>query len=447
MTITKRFLDAIWDFSARYPEEKIMEQTKDCLADYFACTYMGVHELGDKEKKWIRQQALPRGNVSLIGLGEKCGILEAAMLNAMNAHAPELDDGHRFAMIHLGAPVISAVLAVCQDRGLDGVSLLRGIIVSYEATVRLAASMQPRHKLKGYHTTATCTTVGTALGLAAALGLPRNQWNAVITAAATDAAGLLEAGDNGSELKPYNAGRAAVAAVNAFRVGTMGLCGPPDILGGPRGFFKAMAGDVNQEILLKGTMPVLAIENIYRKPYASCRHAHAPIEAALRIREAHQLDPEAIISVIVDTYGMAVKGHDHRDVTGSASAKMSIPYAVAAALQKGRVDALQYEQDSWKDEAVLSLSQKVQVREDPELSALVPGKRAAVVTVVMPENRYSCRVDHPLGEPENPMDRSMVEEKYRSLMAVAGVDSVRAEEILSCIYNIEGRLDRLWDIV
>ena len=447
MTITRRFLDSIWDFSSREPGEQVIRQAKECLIDYFACTFMGACQLGDKEEKWMDFLRLPRGRVSVIGLHRSCTCLEAALLNGMNAHNAELDDGHRFAMIHLGAPVISALLAVGQDRDLNGRQLLKGLITSYEATVRLASAIQPWHKLKGYHTTATCTTVGTALGLAAAVGLPGDCWNAVITAAATDAAGLLEAGDNGSELKPYNAGRAAVAAINALRAGSLGLCGPPDILGGPRGFFKAMAGEVKEDLLLHGTMPSYAIEGIYRKPYASCRHSHAPIEAALILRGQHHPEPDRISSILIDTYGLAVKGHDHTEVTSPALAKMSIPYGVATAFVKGKVDYKQFEPDFWQDEPVLDLTARIQVREDPVLSAQAPGKRAARVTLVMPEGSFTCQVDHPLGEPENPMSKEMIEEKYHSMMEAAGVSPGTREEILACIYDIEGSFDRLKELI
>lgn len=447
MTITKRFLDSIRDFSSREFDEDIIGRAKECLIDYFACTYMGARQLGNQESEWMDQLRLEPGRVSVIGLHRTCNILEASLLNGINAHQVELDDGHRFAMIHLGAPIISALIAEAQDQHLSGVRLLQGIIVSYEATVRLASAIQPQHKLRGYHTTATCTTVGTALGLAVMSGLPYDRWNAVITAAATGAAGLLEAGDNGSELKPYNAGQAAVSAVNALRAGRLGLEGPPDILGGPRGFFKAMAGEVNEELLLHGNMPSLAIEGIYRKPYASCRHSHAPIEGALDLRKRYQLDPDRIIRVFVDTYDLAVKGHDHTEITGSASAKMSIPYGVATALTEGKVDFSRFEQDHWQDKDILKLSKKILVREDAALSAQAPGKRAARVTIELPDGNISCMVDHPLGEPENPMSSRMLEEKYRSMMAAADVPDETAREILICLYDIEKRFDRLLEII
>ncbi len=64
-------------------------------------------------------------------------------------------------------------------------------------------------------------------------------------------------------------------------------------------------------------MSSLAIEGIYLKPYAACRHCHPAIEAAICLRENHNLDYESVAAVRVITYDLAVFGHDHSDVRGN----------------------------------------------------------------------------------------------------------------------------------
>lgn len=442
-TITKRFLDSIADLAQRPLDERIREQVRYCLVDYVACTTIGASLLKEENRRYLDSFGSNEGNIPVVGLSEKTSLLTAAMLNGINSHMIELDDGHRFAMLHLGAPVISAMLAVASDRGLDAEHFMRGIVVGYEATVRLAAAIQPGHKLKGYHATGTCGTIGTALALAWALDLPVDCHNAVISAAATDAAGLLALIDDGSELKPYNVGRAVVAAINAAYSASMGLLGPSDVLGGPRGFFKTMAAEVDEDLLLQGFMPDYAIERIYRKPYAACRHCHSAIEAALNIRQDKSLQLHEITAIEVDTYGLAVKGHDHTEVKGAGSAKMSIPYGVACALLYGKVNYQQYEPDCLSDIKVSDLMKKVVVREDKDLSALVPGKRVAVVTVKTGDESVSQTVEYPLGEPENPMTREMLEDKYYSLMSAAGTEEEKIWDILADIYDIEHRFEEL----
>ncbi len=84
---------------------------------------------------------------------------------------------------------------------------------------------------------------------------------------------------------------------------------------------------------------------------------------------------------------------------------------------------------------------KISITEDPKLSALVPEKRAAIVTILSEDREYSCRIDDPLGEPENPLSKEDLEEKYFSLMAAAGKDREFSQEVLNSIYNIDDKFD------
>ena len=151
------------------------------------------------------------------------------------------------------------------------------------------------------------------------------------------------------------------------------------------------------------------------KPYASCRHSHSAVEAAIRLHR--ELDPEKIAAVEVRSYKLGVKGHDHRVIGSVASAKLSTPYAVAAALLYGRADLTVFEP---LDPRVLRLAEKVAVAEDKELTRESPQKRIAVVSVTMRDGTVrSERVDYARGEPENPMSPAELEEKRQKLQAYA----------------------------
>ncbi len=439
-TITNKFIDSIWEFSHRFFPERIIEETKKCIVDYVGCTTVGSFLLDKKIYPFLLRHYRKDGRCSVIGKDNKADVYTAALLNSFFAHYIELDDGHRYGMLHMGAQTISAMIAVAQDRNLSKEAFLRGIIVGYEATIRLAKAMQPSHKLKGFHATGTCGTIGTAIGIASALDYKKDLWNTVVSCAATSAAGLLQVIDDGSELKPYNVAHAAMAAVNAAFFGVTGFPGPSDILGGERGLFKTMAESVREEILYKADEDAYEIDGIYRKPYAACRHCHSAIEAALLIGEEAKIDPDDIRSIEIRTYGLAVKGHDHKQIPNAGSAKMSMPYSVAAALCYGKVNYEQYYEDCLNDVRIYELMNRMTVSEDPELSKLVPGKRAAIVRVKTNDSIYSKRVDFPLGEPENPISTSQLEEKYFSLMAAAGKDRDYSSRLLKTIYNIDENL-------
>ena len=437
------FLAGLEALAAKPLPEAVREQARMCLVDYLACAYLGQSMIASQTDAWLAALPGDRGNASLIGAGRRVSAHAAAMLNGIHSHAAELDDGHRYGMMHPGAPVFSALLAIASGEKVSGEGFLLGAIMGYEAAIRLAAAIQPGHKLKGVHATGTCGTVGATMAVAYALDFDPEQKKAALSAALTDATGLLEMIDNTSTLKPYNIGRAASAGLNAALTGLAGFCGPIDALGGRRGFLQLMAGEVNGEYLLNGFGEKYAIENIYRKPFAACRHCHSPIEAAMTAASENGVAAEEIESVRVQTYGLAVGGHDHREIAGTSSAKMSTPYSVAVALVAGKAGFQQFIGDWLVDGRVRALTEKVRVEELPELSALVPEKRGAIVTLATERGDFTCRVDYPKGEPENPITKEEINEKFMSLLEASGRDTAGARELLDRAWKADADLNAL----
>ncbi len=386
----------------------VLAKAADCRADYLAVAAAGARKNRAKWRDLLSR--CPDGPVPLLGCGRCTDGKTAALVNGFNAHSLELDDGQRFAMIHLGACVISAIESVRAECGLGEDAVLKGIVMGYEAACRLAIAIQPGHKLKGFHASGTCGTVGAAVGGAFALGMDAGKLKRVISVAAGSAAGMLEIQEQQSELKPYNLGRAAMDGVAATLMGFTGFVPPDDMLDGDRGFFKIFSDGFDAR-KLTGPADWFEIERIYVKPYASCRHSHSAVEAAIRLHEG--LDPEKIVSVLVETYQLGVKGHDHTEIRGTASAKLSTPYAVSAALLYGRADLSVFEPLDRRAEA---LAGKVAVVENGEMTEACPQKRIAAVTVLLEDgSKRTARVDYAKGEPENPMDARELAEKRRML--------------------------------
>ena len=170
------------------------------------------------------------------------------------------------------------------------------------------------------------------------------------------------------------------------------------------------------------------------KTYAACRHTHPAIEAALTLRKEYGLIPENIESIEVEAYKLAVAGHDHTDIKGVSSAKMSMPFSVALALCTGSADVAAFCEKNVKDDVILSLTKKVVVRENEELSSWVPQKRASILHLNLTDGRrLSYCVEYPKGEPENPLTESELEDKFISLTMSAGYAHERASDILQAI--------------
>lgn len=405
--VTQAFVDYLFEKSSRM-DDRLIKKAVACRDDYLSVAAAGAVK---NRSRWAELlERVPDGPAELIGYKKRTDGRTAALINGFNAHTLELDDGQRFAMIHLGASVISAIKAASDENAISEERFLTGIVMGYEAACRSAIAMQPSHKQKGFHTAGTCGTIGSAVGTAFALGMDPAQMARVLTCAAGSAAGILEMQSQGSEVKPYNIGRAAMDGLAAACMGFADFDTPDDMLGGERGFFRLFSDDFDEEKLIRET-DYFEIQRIYVKPYVSCRHSHSAVEAAISLHK--EIPPEQIGSIQVRTYRLGVKGHDHTVINCTASAKLSTPYAVAAGLLYGRADLTVFEP---LDEKVLELAKKVRVVEDPELTAESHLKRVAVVTVRLENGESrSCRVDYAKGEPENPMTEEDLKIKRQML--------------------------------
>lgn len=413
MGITDIFVDYLYGLSVSDLRPEAIEQAKLCLLDYKGVADAGAKMLEKQGEAFFAGVMKQGGSVCVIGFRQKTTLHNAAFLNAMSAHIAELDDGHRAGQIHLGASIISALLPVAEVEGLSEDSVLRGIVVGYEAAIRLAMAVNPAHKLRGYHTSGTCGTIGTAVAIAAAMKFSREQMKVVVSAAAASASGLLEMQEDESELKPYNLAHAAVGGITAAYCAMAGFKGPDDAIGGKRGFLSVLTDNPRLECLTVFEEQYLQIETVYRKLYAACRHAHSAIEAAISLKNQYLIDPTSITSILVETYGMAIKGHDHKEVRGIQSAKMSIPFSVALALKQGSAGMNDYNEKNLTDPEILHLMRLVNIIEDPEISSWLPTKRAAQVTIVSHGESYISCVEYPKGEPENPLTEVDIVEKNR----------------------------------
>ena len=413
MNVTDIFVDYLYGLSVSGLRAEALEQARLCLLDYKGVTAAGAKMLEKKGAMFLGSVLKQGGEVSVIGFTQKTTLHNAAFLNAMCAHMAELDDGHRAGQIHLGASIISALLPVAEVEGLSEDAILRGIVVGYEAAIRLAMAVNPAHKLRGYHTSGTCGTIGVAVAVAAALQFSREQMKVAVSAAAASASGLLEMQEDESELKPYNLAHAAVAGITAAYCALGGFQGPGDAIGGKRGLLSVMTENPRVNCLIEFGEPYLQVEGIYRKLYAACRHAHSAIEAAISLKNQYQIDTTTVSRIIIETYGMAIQGHDHKSIKSIQSAKMSVPFSVALALKTGSAGLMDYNESNLADEEILRLMNVVDMIEDPEITSWLPNKRAAQVTVVSDGKSYVCCVEYPKGEPENPMSEFEIVEKNR----------------------------------
>ncbi len=434
MNVSQRFFSEIDSIAGRDIPDKVMTRARLSLLDYLAVTCAGAEFQKEKINRYIDFANPEKGEFNAIGLHQTFALKESVFLNGLNAHALDFDDGTNSGIIHLGSPIFSLLFPLAQRYAVDVKTMLKAAVIGYEVSYTIAVSIQPKHKALGFHATGTCGTLGATMAAAYMLGFSDEERYQAFATACVSASGMLKVLDDGSELKPYNVAKTALLALTSLQLAKAGFKGHPDPLGGYRGFLKMMASDENIKIkptLLNGTY---AIMKSYTKPYASCRYTHPPVEAAVCLRNQHGIKSEEVKQIKVETYELAVSGHDHTDIKSVYSAKMSTPFSVAVALEYGKAGLQEFCEDNLKSAKIQQLMEKVQVTSDSELSEIFPKKQSAIVTITTKDGIFTKRVDFPKGEPENPLSAEEFYDRYANLMSFGNISN----DIVKEIYNNSG---------
>jgi len=429
MNITEKLLHSIGAVAEKEIPKSALDRAKRSLLDYVAVTTAGAKANETKLKKYFADADPEPGNSTLIGMGEKTNLKEAVFLNGLNAHALDFDDGTNTGIIHLGSPIFSVLIPLAEKHHISIDKMLRAAIIGYETSFTMAVSIQPKHKALGYHATGTCGVLGIALAASYLLDFSPAERRNAFAIAAVSATGMLKVLDDESELKPYNVAKSALLGLIATQMAKAGFIGHHDVLGDGRGYLKMMTGSEEIELcepLLNGTY---AIEKSYTKPYAACRYCHPAIETAIKLGKT--VDAQKIQEIVVSTYDLAVSGHEHTDIKGTGSAKMSIPYGVAVGLLEGKAGLIEYDNEHVMNETILDLVKKVHVQTDAEFSAQFPKVQTAVVTIRLKNGKeISEQVDFPKGEPENPMSDIEFKDRFMSLLQYAGRSAAEGSRII-----------------
>lgn len=306
----------------------------------------------------------------------------AAFLLGALTHILEIDDLHRASVTHPGCVVVSAAWSVARREDANPDAFLDAVLRGYEAMCRVGMAVGDAH-YKYWHNTATCGPFGSAVAAGSILRLSEVEMVHAFGNAGTQSAGLWEFLETGAMSKHLHAGRGAEAGVLAADLAKRGFTGPPAILEGNRGFFKAACPDVDPEqVLLNFDGPwQLSVTSI--KPWPSCRHTHATIDAAQSVKE--RLGDSEIDQIRVRTYQAALDLCDRAVPTSIYEAKFSLQHTAVAGLAKASVGFDAFDAES--RDACAQLRRRVRLELDPAYDNAYPAAFGSGLDVILKDGR------------------------------------------------------------
>ncbi len=370
---------------------------------------------------------------SIIGRDFKVSTSQAAFANGAALHA--LDFDHSF--LGLGqptAPILPAVLAVAEARGVSGAELLAAYLTGFEVTGKLGASLAPGAG-EGWHSPGTVGAVGASAGAAKILGLDATQLPMALGVICS-MAGAVTA-NFGTMTKPLHVANAARDGVTAAKLASAGFTAGANAFQARNGFYSLFfGGNANVERIDElGKSYTISDEGLRLKPYPCGGLTHAAIGATLAIRDAHNLTPDDIESV-----GVMVRRNIYNTIAFKAprnetEGKFCMPYLIARTIIDGTITLDTFTDEAIRDPAVLALASKVEMRTDGTT------ERPSDVTIRMGNGEtYHESVLLAKGGKQSPLSQAEIEAKFMDCAARA-ISESQSRELLAMLLDLDHLAD------
>ncbi len=353
---------------------EVIERIKLLMLDSLGCALYGA------ELEWcriIRDTLLAvdtAGATGVWGTKYKLSSPHAALLNGTQIQGFELDDVHRQGVLHVGAVTLPALIAVAEShRALTGRDFLAAAVAGYETGPRVGLCMGQEHIAQGWHSGATVGVYAAAAAAARGLGLDAEKTVHALGIAGTQSAGLMAA-QYGAMVKRMHAGRSSQSGLYGALLAQKGFTGIVDVFEAPYGGFCTTFTRSTDRFklaeLTSGVGERFETLRVSLKFYSCVGSNHTTLDAIRDIQKRRPFTIAELDKIVVHGSQVTAShvGWPYRP-EGLTSAQLNLPFCVATLLLEGDVFVDQFKPESVNDQKRIALSRKVEVVEDPAITA------------------------------------------------------------------------------
>jgi len=423
----------------------VVQRAKDTVTDAVGTIVFGY------DLPWSRiivahaRRSGPGGKSRILGLG---GPLvqapSAAFANGALAHAFELDNLTKPGSgVHPGAILLSAGLAVAQERGLTGRDLLTAFIAGSEVMIRIGRATKHTNEARGFHAPGTTGPFGGAVAVGKLHAFDAATMTNALGIAGSLSCGLLEFAKSGTGamVKRLHLGRAAESGVLAASLAADGFTGPQSVLEGEFGFLRVFCRDFDEAELTRSLGDDWVTRTILMKRFACHISAHTSVQAILDLRAEHGFAGADVAAIRIAGNEKMAKVNNIPSPKDVMMCQYSIPFSVALAHFRDPRDPRSYDESALDDPAIRSLCERVTI-------TLAGGHHdhatiAAEVQVTLKDGRVlSKTVSDFKGTPERPLDQADLRERFMLLTRHCGTRDM--ERMFARLQNIEHESSLDW---
>ena len=425
----------------------VRERLKLLILDALGCALYGAH------LEWCRilNKTLTdldaSGSCVVWGTAKRLSAPHAALANGTQVQSFELDDVHRAGVLHVGAVVLPALIAVAElKRNLSGREFLAAAVAGYETGPRVGLCMGPEHIGQGWHSGATVGVFAAAAAAARGLGLNTNKTVHALGIAGTQSAGLMAA-QYGAMVKRMHAGRSSQSGLYGALLAERGFTGIEDVFeseyGGFCTTFSRSTDRFDLSQLTAGLGSVWQTMGVALKFYACVGSNHTTLDSIRALQSEHHFTATNIDRI--DVHGSQVTA-DHvgwkYEPKGLTAAQLNLPFCVATYLLDGDCFVDQFDDASVHDPRRIALAERVYVHADPAITARGAKHRHAVRVAVHLKNgtRLERSADTPRGGDANFAPAADIIDKFEKL-ALHALPKTRVAELRDAVLRVEQLAD------
>lgn len=418
MESTKKVATFIAETQYTHIPNEVVNIAKEAILDCLGVTIAGSNEslIRIMAEHVKRMKAVEEAGV--IGGGFRTSADLSAWINGTASHALDYDDtfptmaGYNF---HPTVPILAAVLALGEKFNASGCDLLTAYIVGIEVESRVGGAIGRHNSEIGWHPTPVVGTMGAVAASANMLKLDIQQTQRALGIAGSLAGGLLQ--NFGTMTKPLHAGNSAKNGIVAALLAEKGITANENILEGDLGFCTIFSGGKVKGLENKehdlGESWHIASPGLSLKAYPCCRSTHSSIDACIYLRNVVGVDSGQIVKIICKISPRHTNLARFHRPKSAYEGKFSIPYCIAVALLRGKVLLEDFTGEKVADPEAQALLSKVDYIY-PEEYTKDPMNLSQEIAIKLANGaEYSCKIDAPKGDPQNPMTDEELSAKFK----------------------------------
>jgi len=424
--------------------QQALTRARHVLLDWLGAAIAGSVEPAGLIAQQIATEPDSRPVASIMGTRLRTSPRDAALANAIAAHALDFDDSSLWADGHPSAAIVSATVALGEMMRSSTGQVIEAIVAGLQGQARFALAAGPSPYENGFHGTGIYGTFGAAGACARLLSLDVDGIGRAYTLAATQAAGLKH--PFGTMGKHLNAAKAATNGMLSAQLAVKGFTAPSDGFEGRQGFAWTHSTTFDPAYPQTVMGERLAIESVLFKRHACCHGTHSTIDGIARLRDQHAFSEVDVAGVELFVPEKVLDICCISDPVTGLEGKFSMRHAASVALAGLATGPEAFSDESVRDSRLVALRQRVRVRPEADRALTAPTR---VVINLTGGDRLETEIDvwEPTHDEELDAEWDVLERKFISLASpVIGMSS--AKEYAARLAQTEPNrpIDQLFDL-